>query len=105
MNDVKEFPPCVICGADDWRLVHAGAVRDGAFGSHRRAEVRRCGGCAVDRLAESACLQPEAYESTEYRSRLGQDHDIQKHYSTHDALARFTLEALSTMSLRGKTIA
>ena len=102
MND---FPPCAICGSDDWVVVHNGPVRDGIFGAWRESQVRRCGHCGVDRLAESACLDSAAYRSTEYRERLAQDHDPAKHFATHDELARFSLETLWPLSLRGMTVA
>lgn len=101
----SDFPSCAVCGADQWQTVHSGPVRDGSFGSWRDAEVCRCGSCGVDRLAESACLGFDSYQSTDYRQRLEQDHDVDRHYATHDELARFTLEALWPTSLRGKTIA
>jgi 2-polyprenyl-3-methyl-5-hydroxy-6-metoxy-1,4-benzoquinol methylase len=100
-----DFPPCVICGESTWRTVHRGRVRDGVFGKWRDAEVCRCGSCGVDRLAESACLESESYRSEEYRQHIGQDHDPERHFATHDELARFTLEALWPVSLRGKVIA
>lgn len=102
MND---FSPCAVCGHDAWTPVHHGRVRDGIFGAWREAEVRRCGYCGVDRLAESACLDNAAYHSAEYRERLAQDHDPAHHYTTHDELARFTLETLWPRSLRGLTVA
>jgi 2-polyprenyl-3-methyl-5-hydroxy-6-metoxy-1,4-benzoquinol methylase len=105
MSQILDFPPCVICGADDWGLIYGGPVRDGSFGSSKNAEVRRCSGCGVDRLAESACLSTDSYKSTEYRERLGQDHDIDRHYAAHDELARFTLDTLWPASLRGKNVA
>jgi 2-polyprenyl-3-methyl-5-hydroxy-6-metoxy-1,4-benzoquinol methylase len=85
--------------------VHRGHVRDGVFGKWRDAEVCRCGVCGADRLAESACLESDSYKSEEYRQHIGQDHDADRHFATHDELARFTLEALWPMSLRGKVIA
>jgi 2-polyprenyl-3-methyl-5-hydroxy-6-metoxy-1,4-benzoquinol methylase len=100
-----DFPPCAICGDSKWQTVHSGRVRDGAFGSWRDSEVCRCGTCGVDRLAESACLGSESYKSEDYRQHLGQDHDAERHFATHDELARFTLEALWPLSLRGKVVA
>lgn len=104
-QSLPDFPACAVCAANEWSLVHRGRVRDGVFGAWRETEVRRCGSCGVDRLAESACLQIESYQSAEYRERLDQGHDVQRHYATHDELARFTLETLWPMSLRGKTVA
>jgi SAM-dependent methyltransferase len=100
-----DFPACDICGATAWHRVHNGPVRDGVFGAWREAEVGRCGGCGVDRLAESACLGHSDYQSEAYRERLAQDHDAAKHFATHDELARFTLDVLWPRSLRGKTVA
>jgi SAM-dependent methyltransferase len=56
-------------------------------------------------MAEHACLSHSAYVSEDYRSHLGQSHDTEKHFSTHDELAKFTLETLWPFSLRGKTVA
>ena len=100
-----DFPLCPVCESNSWETVYRGNIRDGVFGKWRNSEVRRCGGCGVDRLAESACLGVEAYRTTEYRNRLGQDHDASRHFSTHDELARFTLETLWPVSMRGKTVA
>jgi SAM-dependent methyltransferase len=100
-----EFPICPVCGSDAWNVVYEGAVRDGGFGATRPGRVARCGICGVERLAESLCLSDEAYRGAEYRQHLGQDHDLAKHYATHDELARFTLDVLSPRSLRGKVIA
>jgi 2-polyprenyl-3-methyl-5-hydroxy-6-metoxy-1,4-benzoquinol methylase len=102
---IDDFPACSICGTQDWRTVHAGPIRDGVHGKTREARVARCPGCGVDRLAESVCLQANAYASAEYRERLQQGHDLQRHYAEHDELARFTLDALWPLSLRGKVVA
>src|SRR5687768_8176184 len=102
---IVDFPRCAVCAADDWRCIYQGRVRDGAFGVWREAEVRRCAVCGVERLPESLCLQIQSYQTSEYRQRLDQDHNIEHHYAAHDELARFTLEALWPMSLRGKTVA
>ncbi|MDI1347565.1 MAG: class I SAM-dependent methyltransferase, partial [Pseudolabrys sp.] len=40
-----------------------------------------------------------------YRDRLEQGHDIEKHQATHDELARFTIETVWPLSLRGQTVA
>ena len=80
------FEPCGICGTDDWQSVYSGPVRDGAFGNRRDdAEVARCCGCGVERLAQPA--------------------DTDAYLKTHDPLQRHTLEALWPTSLRGLTIA
>lgn len=105
MNGSTDFPVCAICGTDNWRPVFTGEIRDGVFGATRYAEVRRCASCSVDRLAESACLQADAYRSSDYRDRLEQGHSITRHYAEHDELARFTLDTLWPRSLRGKIVA
>lgn len=100
-----DFPHCPICNSSSWETVYRGDIRDGAFGGWRDSEICRCGSCGVDRLAESACLGVESYQTTEYRSRLGQNHDADSHFAIHDELARFTLETLWPVSIRGKTVA
>lgn len=104
-SDCVDFPRCPICGGESWRVVHDGGVRDGAFVAGRTGQVARCAGCGVERLAEGLCLPDVAYESDVYRDRLGQGHDLQHHFDTHDELARFTLEAIWPHSLRGKIVA
>ncbi len=99
------FPACPICGNTDWALVHSGLVRNGSSGEEIGSEVRRCGKCQVDRLAESACLDHSAYESEKYRRHLDQDHDVKKHFASHDDLVRFTMEVLWPRSLRNKVVA
>lgn len=99
------FPPCTACGADSWTIVHEGPVRDGKFGASRPSRVARCGGCGVERLDEADCLKAADYASDAYRDRLGQGHDVDRHFREHDELARFTLETIWPLSLRGKTVA
>ncbi len=100
-----DFPRCPICDHDDWTVVHSGAVRDGGFGKNRLGRVARCGGCGVERLAESLCLPDHAYQTAAYRDHLDQGHDLARHYAGHDEFARFTLETLWPNSLRGKIVA
>ena len=100
-----DFPPCAICASTNWSVVYDGLIRDGAFGKTRAATIGRCGQCGIERLAEGACLPEVAYEGEDYRGSLGQDHDSLHHFQTHDELARFPLEALWPMSLRGKVVA
>jgi 2-polyprenyl-3-methyl-5-hydroxy-6-metoxy-1,4-benzoquinol methylase len=104
-SDQTDFPNCPICGGNSWRVIHDGEVRDGAFGAGRTGRVARCAGCGIDRLAESLCLPDTAYRTEAYRDRLGQGHDLQRHFDTHDELVRFTLDAVWPHSLRGKVIA
>lgn len=103
--DARDFPVCPVCGASAWVVVYTGPVRDGSFGKTRDGRVARCGGCGVERLAETLCLEADDYRTEAYRLHLGQDHDLAKHYASHDELSRFTLDALWPVSLRGKTIA
>lgn len=103
--DPVNFPSCAACGAHDWAEVYKGPIRDGSFGRERDAVIARCGGCGVDRLDESLCLNLQDYELPIYRGKLQQSHDAEKHQREHDELARFTLETVWPMSLRGMTVA
>ena len=105
MTNATNFPRCAICGDQSWAFVYRGAVRDGAFGATREGEVARCGGCGVDRLAESLCLSDTDYRTGIYRNHLGQGHDLAKHYKSHDEFARFTTEVVWPRSLRGRVVA
>lgn len=102
---MHNFPPCPICGVNSWKLAYSGSIRDGIHGKCKESEVRRCDGCGVDRLSEDVCLQHGEYESKEYRAHLAQDHNSENHFSTHDELAKFTLDTLWPRSLRGITVA
>jgi 2-polyprenyl-3-methyl-5-hydroxy-6-metoxy-1,4-benzoquinol methylase len=103
--DPGNFPACAACGAYDWTVVYKGPVRDGSFGRERDAVIARCGDCGVDRLDESLCLNLRDYELPTYRDKLKQSHEAEKHQREHDELARFTLETIWPMSLRGSTVA
>ncbi len=100
-----DFPVCPVCGSEAWTVIYDGSVRDGGFGATKPGRVARCRGCGIERLAESLCLSNDAYRGAQYREHLGQDHDIARHYKSHDELARFTLDVLWPRSLRGKTVA
>lgn len=102
---IAGFPVCPICRSDRWTAVYDWPVRDGSFGVTKPGHVARCGSCCVKRLGESSCLPDDAYSGSEYRHHIGQDHDLLKHYATHDELARFTLGTLWPLSLRGKVVA
>jgi 2-polyprenyl-3-methyl-5-hydroxy-6-metoxy-1,4-benzoquinol methylase len=102
---MDNFPPCPICGVNSWKLVYSGSIRDGIHENWKESEVRRCDGCGVDRLSEDVCLQHAEYESKEYRAHLAQDHSSKNHFSTHDELAKFTLDTLWPRSLRDLTVA
>lgn len=101
----SDFPPCPVCGTQAWTVVHQGAVRDGTHGRSVDSMVGRCTGCGIERLAESTCLDGQAYSDASYRAHVGQDHDIENHYASHDELSRFTLDTLWPHSVRGKLIA
>ena len=100
-----DFPVCPVCSSAAWRTVYEGPVRDGTFGQSIASVVKRCDDCGIERLAESACLDSTAYKSDAYRQHIGQDHDVLRHYAAHDELARFTLDAIWPLSLRGKCVA
>ncbi len=101
-----DFVACEICGAENWRAVYQGPVRDGAFGTLREgATVARCGGCGVDRLAESVCPDESFYETEAYRRKLGQGLSTGAYLGAADALQGFALEAIEPDSLRDKTVA
>jgi 2-polyprenyl-3-methyl-5-hydroxy-6-metoxy-1,4-benzoquinol methylase len=102
---MQNFPMCPICYANSWKLVYSGPIRDGVHGKWKKSIVCRCDSCGVDRLSEDACLQHTEYESKEYREHLAQDHNSENHFSTHDELAKFTLDTLWPRSLRGLTVA
>ena len=100
------FSPCEICGANEWRVAYHGDIRDGGFGStYADATVGRCGGCGVERLAESVSPDAAFYEGEAYRTRLGQGLTSGSHFADADHLQRFGLELLSSNSLRGSTVA
>lgn len=101
---LNDFPPCAICGTEAWTLRYEGPVRDGPVGRSRLGRVARCGGCRVDRLAESLCLRDADYAGG-YRDHVAQGHDLDHHYDLHDQLARFTLEVLWPRSPRGLAVA
>jgi SAM-dependent methyltransferase len=84
---------------------YAGPIRDGAYGSTKISEIRRCSGCGVERLDESACLIHADYETGRYRSHLDQASEIDTYYRNHDELARFTLDTIWPFSLRNKVVA
>jgi 2-polyprenyl-3-methyl-5-hydroxy-6-metoxy-1,4-benzoquinol methylase len=100
------FDPCPVCGAQSWQVVHKGRVRDGRFGSVREdAVVARCGGCGVDRLAESFCTPDSHYETGAYRAKLEQNVADPKFLAEQDAFAAFSVEALGGLALQGLTVA
>ena len=99
------FPPCPICDGKHWKLIHNGQIRNGMRKSSLQSEVRRCADCGVDRLSESTCLSHSEYVSENYRTLLEQNHVADKHFESHDELAKFTLDTLWPYSFRGKIVA
>ena len=70
------FTICEICGAEDWRVVYEGPVRDGIFGTLRDgAGVARCNIFGTERLDERACPDEGFYETDAYRRKLKQELD------------------------------
>lgn len=104
---MKLFASCEICGADLWQVARRGAVRDGAFGRSTGddAVVGVCGGCGVERLAETFCHDESLYESNAYRTLLRQGSDAASFFAEHDQLQLQQLSVLWPRSLRGKTVA
>lgn len=97
---------CQICGNQEWSQTYFGPIRDGVFGNQVDcASISRCAGCGVDRLAESFCLQDEAYETAEYRRKLQQGLDSASYFATHDELQIHTLRAVWPMATRNSVIA
>lgn len=103
--DSRNFPPCPVCGGGKWSGIYAGPVRAGSFGKTEVGQVARCETCGIERLNESLCLKSDDYRTEVYRDQLEQGHDIAKFQAGHDELARFTLETVWPLSLRGQTVA
>ena len=105
MTEISDnFPTCPICETDSWVLVYSGSIRVGK-GQDLLSEVRECSSCGVQRIPEKDCTQLHDYETTEYRSSLEQEHDIEKQFAEHDELVRFTQEAIWPHSLRNAKVA
>ena len=101
-----QFDPCEICGAEQWAPAYHGSIRDGAFGFLvEEAEVRRCDGCGVERLAEEFCLPDAAYTTAEYRRKLQQGLDSQDYLKTHNPLQIHTLRVSKSLLLGNAIVA
>ncbi len=101
-----DFTICEICGAEAWRTVYEGPVRDGTFGTLRDgASVARCNGCGAERLEESICPDAGFYETDADRRKPKQRLDAGAFFRGHDELREFALGTLPLGSLRGKTVA
>ena len=102
----SDFPKCPICATDDWRIAWQGRARAGAFGNLTApTAVARCGGCGVERLAESACKDESFYAGAEYREFLGEGTDAEAFFAAHDPLQLERLQVVEPHRLRGKRIA
>lgn len=100
------FSACEICGANNWRELYRGPVRDGVFGSScGQASVARCTQCGVDRLAEEYATLDSVYETATYRNKLQQGLSSESYFEMHDELQIHTLQAMWPTSLRGAVIA
>jgi 2-polyprenyl-3-methyl-5-hydroxy-6-metoxy-1,4-benzoquinol methylase len=100
------FKSCEICGTQAWTLVYKGPIRDGIFGNqYDDAEVAACGGCGIERLAESACKDEAFYETGDYRELVEQGLEAQSYYNAHDHLQIHALNTIYPQSLRDLVIA
>ena len=89
---MTQLDSCEICGAREWDLAYKGPIRDGAFGNLlQQAEVGRCVGCGVERLAEEYCLSDAAYATPEYRQKLKQGLQSGDYLKMHNPLQVHTL--------------
>jgi len=101
------FKPCEICEANDWNsIVYEGVIRTGSFGTQTSGgEIRRCGGCDVDRLDENVNISGAAYETDSYRMSMEQGLEVEDFFSHADPVQIFNLSAFWPLNLRGKVIA
>ena len=96
---------CKICDLLDWTPIYQGMIRNGAFGNTIEGEVYRCNGCGIDRLPEEMCIQPEAYETKEYRDILKQGLKLDDFFRHADAIQIHNFSAFWPLDFRGKLIA
>jgi SAM-dependent methyltransferase len=100
------YAACEICETTQWTHVYAGPVRDGGFGScHDGADVAECGSCGVRRLREDCCIPASAYETDQYRAKLGAGLDSVSYFANHDRFQLHTLAVLPRDRLRDSTVA
>ena len=96
---------CEICDSTNWKKVYHGPVRDGAYKSIRnQSTIYKCSKCEVERLDENDCIPEEYYETGEYRKKLAQSIQAENVIHEHEALNKFTFEALWPLSIRNKNI-
>ena len=101
-----QFDPCEICDADQWVSAYHGSIRDGTFGSlAEKAEVRRCGGCGAERLAEDFCLPESSYATAEYRQKIQQGLGSKNYLQTHNPLQIHTLKVSTSLPLKDAIVA
>jgi len=97
--------PCGICNSKRWKVVHSGTIRDGLHGKlYNKASVYQCQKCGVQRLLESDCIPSEYYETGEYRKKLEQSLYAKDVIHEHEALNKYTFEALWPHSFRNKNV-
>jgi 2-polyprenyl-3-methyl-5-hydroxy-6-metoxy-1,4-benzoquinol methylase len=66
--------------------------------------VYQCQKCGVQRLLESDCIPSEYYETGEYRKKLEQSLYAKDVIHEHEALNKYTFEALWPHSFRNKNV-
>jgi len=97
---------CIICGENNWALAYRGPVRSGAFGTEvPQADIGRCSGCGVLRLAEEFCLPVQDYMTDAYRDRLEQSTDEERYRREHDWQQFDVLRRIGSELLRGNIVA
>jgi hypothetical protein len=102
----KKFNVCEICKSNYWEVIYNGEIRAGAYGDHQQISiVSRCKNCGVGRLAESDCINPNAFDTEEYRATVGQGLKVTDFYKIADPVQIFHVKAAQWISLRGKLVA
>ena len=107
MEHSNKLQVCEICGVNDWTPAFSGPIRDGAFGSATPEDhtIYECGGCAVQRLEESACKDDSFYAGKKYRELLGETADAGGFWQKHDIHQIRKLNVIWPRSLRNKVVA
>ena len=97
------FAACEVCGADAWKPVYQGPVRDGTFGKLTPPTiVAACDDCGVGRLAEATCHDDDFYAGPDYwASVVGGD----GFSNAHEMMADDALRSLWSEKLAGKIVA
>jgi len=103
---MTQFDDCIICGANNWALAYNGPIRSGAFGTEvPQADIGRCSGCGVLRLAEEFCLPVQDYMTDAYRERLEQSTNEEGYRREHDWQQFEVLRRIGSDLLRGNVVA